>query len=259
MFVEAVEGSAIVQIEPANITAGTGEPAFPPKDATRPAIYVDSITGIMWFWDPFVGNGTWLIKADPNKGTTGADGPPGPQGTSGISGSAGPPGPPGIAGPPGGAGPPGPQGNEGPQGVDGLPGPPGPPGDSGDGDGATGAAVENLQVVFTAGTNLLTGEAVILNGSGEVITTTTVGFRRIIGLSAEAITSGATGHVIVSGKGTAIANNAVTVGDLIQTTSVAGRVESVGTSGNGGEFALALESANIGESFAVLMKHAEVF
>jgi len=48
-----VEGSALVQMEPANIlmTPG-GAPVDPPTDPTRPMIYVDPIDGSVYVWNP---------------------------------------------------------------------------------------------------------------------------------------------------------------------------------------------------------------
>jgi len=121
LLMEVRAGSALVEIEPNNMLSAEGVPTIEPKDPTRPAIYVDSTSGFLYFWDPNVGNGQWEFKVDPSAGTTGATGPQGPQGQIGVSGSAGPPGPPGVAGPPG---------NQGFQGVVGPIGPTGPQGDT---------------------------------------------------------------------------------------------------------------------------------
>ena len=83
MNVKASNNSALMEIEPNNILSAAGVPTVAPKDPTRPAIYVDSTTGILYFWDPNVGNGQWVFKVDPQSGSTGPTGPPGPQGATG--------------------------------------------------------------------------------------------------------------------------------------------------------------------------------
>lgn len=45
-------GSALVQLEPNNILTSSGPPSDPPKDPTRPIIYVDSDTGEVYTWNP---------------------------------------------------------------------------------------------------------------------------------------------------------------------------------------------------------------
>ncbi len=112
-------GSALVEIEPNILSSGSGAPTVAPKDPTRPAIYVDSSSGFLYFYDPRVGNGSWQFKADPNKGLTGPQGPPGLQGSLGSAGSVGPAGPPGVSGSAGA------QGFQGTQGFQGAVGPQG--------------------------------------------------------------------------------------------------------------------------------------
>lgn len=45
-------GSALVQLEPNNILTENGPPTDPPKDPTRPVVYIDSETGDVYTWNP---------------------------------------------------------------------------------------------------------------------------------------------------------------------------------------------------------------
>jgi hypothetical protein len=61
--VDVVSGSALFNIEPNNMLYGNGSPVNNPADTTRPAIYLDSITGSLWAWDPVILGGSWGQKS----------------------------------------------------------------------------------------------------------------------------------------------------------------------------------------------------
>ena len=59
------------EIEPANLTVGNGSPIKPPKDASRPAFYHDSVARDLYFWDPTIGvAGAWVNKSFENLSNT---------------------------------------------------------------------------------------------------------------------------------------------------------------------------------------------
>lgn len=91
-------GSALFNVEPANMIAAGGAPLTAPKDPTRPVLYIDSLTGDLYVWDPNIGGaGSWEFKVDGSGGGGGA-GSPGPQGFQGAPGSGGGGGVPGGSG-----------------------------------------------------------------------------------------------------------------------------------------------------------------
>jgi len=151
--VNVQSGSALFNFEPANITSSVGIPTNPPKDRSRPSIYVDSRGGAMYFWDPNLNQGgTWekktLDRILAETGTTGDGGSfPGElQGLQGLQGVTGPPGPPGPGGSIGAPGPPG------------TIGPVGPTGSSGDSNGSTGIVESNKVApdsLVISGTNIV--------------------------------------------------------------------------------------------------------
>jgi len=90
LFFSATSGSAKVQIEPDNIRSAFGVPTVAPKDINRPAIYQDSATGFLYFWDPNTGGSDKWGQS--TSGATGTAGPPGSPGAQGSDGAQGPPG-----------------------------------------------------------------------------------------------------------------------------------------------------------------------
>lgn len=88
-------GSALVNLEPANMLNGIGVPTTQPADPTRPAIYGDSTNNNLYFWDPAVSSGgSWVLKSDGSGGAQGAQGNDGATGFQGNIGMQGPPGEP---------------------------------------------------------------------------------------------------------------------------------------------------------------------
>lgn len=49
---QAIQGSALVQLEPANILMTPTQPTNPPKDPTRPSVYIHQTSGAIYVWDP---------------------------------------------------------------------------------------------------------------------------------------------------------------------------------------------------------------
>ena len=72
------EGSALLEIEPANMLFGTGAPfttmASGPMDPSRPVSFIDSETNTVYHWDPI--NQEWINSCCPSN--VNADGPTGP-------------------------------------------------------------------------------------------------------------------------------------------------------------------------------------
>lgn len=116
-------GSALLNIEPNNIIASSGNPISSPKDPNRPIIYVNELNGAMWAWD--TSRQDWDQKTGAgaegfqgpqgNSGTIGVDGVQGSQGSQGYQGQIG-------VGSQGFQGVTGFQGIQGPLGIDGIQG-----------------------------------------------------------------------------------------------------------------------------------------
>lgn len=90
--VNVKSGSALFNIEPANLTSGFGIPTLSPTDTTRPTVYVDSNGGALYYWDPNIGSGgSWNQKtANVGNGINIDDSAfVGPQGAQGIIGAQG--------------------------------------------------------------------------------------------------------------------------------------------------------------------------
>lgn len=99
--ISLVAGSALYTLEPANIVSVDGPPSNPPDDRSRPMLWMDSLNGSLYLWDPNLGGGTWEQKT--NAGGAGSQGDQGERGTQGsqgdrgaqgvaVSGASGPPG-----------------------------------------------------------------------------------------------------------------------------------------------------------------------
>lgn len=78
-------GSALLNIEPNNIIASSGNPNSSPQDPNRPVIYVNQLNGAMWAWD--TSRQAWDQKT--GDGAVGYQGPQGNAGTIGINGVQG--------------------------------------------------------------------------------------------------------------------------------------------------------------------------
>lgn len=229
ILVDVIEGSALIEFEPNNITSATGAPQFPPKDKTRPAIYVNSTDGTLYFWDPNIGNGgVWTLTADPNAGSQGPQGTQGPQGSNGSSGSSGIQGPPGVSGPPGAQGFQGAQGSQGSQGVQGSLGLVGLNGTQSNFCSAIGAVLEAKNAngwiaIAPNGTGFLTtnkpdgtttngncrgSNAIDLQIKRSVATqVASANFSTLIAGSYSTLTSTATNSAIIAGSSNTISSN----------------------------------------------------
>lgn len=84
---ETLPGSVLLNIEPANILLTSGFPTSPPKDPTRPVIYIDDVSGELYSWNPNLGSGGGWVAA--TSGVTGAQGTQGETGIQGFQGAHG--------------------------------------------------------------------------------------------------------------------------------------------------------------------------
>lgn len=70
-----VAGSALIQIEPNNILSSSGAPTDPPKDPTRPVLYIDDTTNELYPWNPSLGpSGAWAPPVSGGGGGISVDG-----------------------------------------------------------------------------------------------------------------------------------------------------------------------------------------
>lgn len=99
--ISLVAGSALYTLEPANIVSVSGIPTNPPADRSRPILWMNTLDGALYLWDPNLSGGKWEQKTSGggagaqgdqgNRGVQGAQGARGSQGIA-ISGDTGPSG-----------------------------------------------------------------------------------------------------------------------------------------------------------------------
>ncbi len=90
----------------------------------------------------------------------------------------------------------------------------------------------NLIESFTAGEDLNANEGVYLSAANTVSKATNANATKAIGVTIEAATSGNPVDVCIGGKATAIANEAISVGDILTPSGVAGRLAILTTNTN---------------------------
>ncbi|MBA7496628.1 hypothetical protein ES702_07237 [subsurface metagenome] len=82
----------------------------------------------------------------------------------------------------------------------------------------------NLIQSFTAGEDLNANEGVYLSGANTVSKATNANATKAIGVTIEAVSSGDPVDVCIAGKTTGIANEAISVGDILTPSAAAGRL-----------------------------------
>lgn len=187
--IDLQDGSALLEIEMANILEGNGAPIVPPADPTRPALYVNRLNDDLYYWNNVAL--MWiLIVGSGDDGATGPMGPLGNTGNTGIAGligntgafgGIGNVGPQGLTGLIGAMGIDGNVGGMGPQGLTGNVGPIGPAGTGSQGPtgniggegntGLSGPTGENCSELLFTGYTGLTGATIgIMGATGDFVT-----------------------------------------------------------------------------------------
>uniref|UniRef100_A0A6C0JR55 Uncharacterized protein n=1 Tax=viral metagenome TaxID=1070528 RepID=A0A6C0JR55_9ZZZZ len=109
-YLNVTAGSALVQIEPANILCGVTAPSLIPLAPDRNFLFVNTTTGYVYAWNGALGISSWQQVSGGLTGPQGITGSVGPQGATGagiqgVTGTTGPQGATGSVGPQGATGP----------------------------------------------------------------------------------------------------------------------------------------------------------
>ena len=115
--------------------------------------------------------------------------------------------------------------------------------------------VVEISLTNKSGGALAAGDVVILDSTNDnaVTTTATASLTGVKGVAMEAIAINAAGRIAMAGKVTVATTGTVNRGDYLETSAVAGKAQSAGTSPTGKTFARASTAASGGSCTAVVL------